>query len=80
MSKFFRWNMLVTSFIPLWVSVSFLLAWDILSLKYSSFACLFKIKGTVLILATIIASTTIISIIAVILMSKKIYQAIKRQI
>ena len=66
MSRFFRWNMLVTSFIPLWVSVLFLLAWDVLPFSYSSFACLFKAKGSVLILAAIIMSIAVVSIIAVI--------------
>jgi len=29
MNKFFKWNMLITSFAPLWIAIVFIVAWDV---------------------------------------------------
>jgi hypothetical protein len=59
--------MLVTSFLPLWVSVLFLLGWDILTLNYLSFDCLLRAKTLECVLAIVIALNAIISIILVLI-------------
>lgn len=65
MSSFFKWNMLVTSFLPLWVSVIFVLMWDVFSLNYPSLGCLLAAKKFELSFALIILLVSVASVIAV---------------
>ena len=71
MSKFFKWNMLVTSFIPLWVSILFLLAWDLLSVRYKSLACFIANNRFALIFAIIIVIIALVSTIAVVVFLRR---------
>jgi len=66
MSKFFRWNMLVTSFIPLWISIIFVLLWDINSRCYSNICSLLKGNSVQIGFLIFIVIILVISTVAVI--------------
>ena len=57
--------MLVTSFAPLWLSVLFILGWDIYSVRYSKLYCLLKDKSVQLAFSLVVALMLLISTIMV---------------
>lgn len=65
MDKLFKWNMLTTSFIPLWVSVIIIIVWDIMSGCYISFQGLLAEKGIIIGFAFLITVLMIISFVSV---------------
>ena len=71
MNRLFKWNMLTTSFIPLWVSVIIIIIWDILSGSYTSFRCLLAEKGIVIGFAFFITVLMVISFVSVLTFSKQ---------
>ena len=65
MKGFFKWNMLVTSFVPLWISIILIIAWDTMAVKYSSLPCLFRVNAVQLIFAAVIVIMLMIAVASV---------------
>lgn len=64
MDKAFRWHMLITSFIPLWISIIIVTMWDMVSGCYISVVDFFQQKYIVLSLSLFIIVITSISLVS----------------